>query len=65
MPYTTNVELPSNSDGDNVFSAEATPAVNTEYDEILIEVNKHYVALVEEEGWYIATYTKVNEDAGT
>ena len=50
-----------------LLSAQTTPAVNTEDDEMLIEVNKHYATLANEEGinnWYIATCTEVNEDAG-
>ena len=62
ISYTTNVELPSNSDTDKVLNAHSTPAVNTEDVEILIEANKHYVTLVKEEGvnnWDIATCTEI------
>ena len=65
MPYTTKVELPSNSDADKVLSTHATSAVNND-DEMLNEVNKHYFTLVNEEGankWYIAACTEVNQDA--
>ena len=65
MSYTTYVELPRNSDADKVLSAHATPAVNTKDYEMFVEVNKHYVTLVNEEGvyWYIASCTEVYEDA--
>ena len=68
MSCTIHIELPSNSNAGKVLTAHTTPAVNTENDEMLIEVNKHYVTLVNKESvskWYIATCTEVNEDADT
>ena len=44
--YTTNVELPNNSNANKVLSAHTTPTVNTDDDKMLFKVNKHYVTLL-------------------
>ena len=66
--YTETVELPSNKDADKVLKSPAAPVVNTEDEEIKIQINENYVTLVNEGGvnnWYVPTCTEVNEDAGT
>ena len=68
MSYSTNVEVPRSSDADKVLSAHATPTVNIEDGEMVVEVNKHYVTLVNEEdvnNWHIVTCTELKEDART